>query len=242
MAAQPFGCAAAALPRDRLKNVCQVTRVVTGVGHYLCAQGVGLGFVLAAIFGHPALSDQSADRSAGLSAEYRTAKDEPELPEHAFRARLFGRLRSRVPKRDVTDLVGHHTCHLTFVTCGLDHSAVDVHRTAGQSKCIQIASVHDLKSIIEPRLAELRWYPRYQSLTDARYVIRRVMVVQHRELLLDLVRRLPPEPHIVFDLVFITRRLDGGLCDRGEGHCAQRRDQRGRRYPFYSHYCHISSE
>ena len=87
--------------------LAEIAGIVTGGGHYLRTENVGLRFVFAAVFRHPGLCADRSKLSARLTAKYRPAKDQTDRAELVAETALLRRLGGGVAEGDVADLVGH---------------------------------------------------------------------------------------------------------------------------------------
>ena len=118
-----------------------------------------------------------ADLRAGLAAQYRTAENRSDAENLIKRAVDFGLLGRRVPEGDVADFMGHYTGHFALVSRGFDHSAINEHRPARQRESVNIAGVHNLKSIIKRGLLELRRNCGNQPISNTLNIVLRLAVV-----------------------------------------------------------------
>ena len=59
-------------------------------------------------------------------------------------------------QRDVTDLVGHNTSHLTFSASCFDHSPVYIHWTTGKSEGVDVSRIDDFEIVIKFGMLKLR--------------------------------------------------------------------------------------
>jgi hypothetical protein len=239
VAAHPLGAAAAAFLFDRLEHVGHLTRVVSRTGQNLRAEDVGLPLVLAAVLhqletgahlraGRQHLAEAAAEDRAGNLADRRA--DRPLLAR--------GRLGGAVTQRHVRNLVRHHAGHLGFRLRLLDHAAIEEHRSAGQGERVDLLLVHDVERVAEPAVAVLGRDRLHQPATHVLDVVVHALVVQQRELFLDLVRRFLAKLHIVLDRVGVPRRDDLRL--RGGGPCHRERKDYRRDDPAVAskgHWC-----
>ena len=156
MAAEPFRSTAAfAFALDRSEHVRQIAGIVTGIGHDPRSENVGLRFVFAAELRHPDLSPEHTKLGACLSTEYCPAEDHPQYSKLFANSALFGRLSGRMTKCNVADLVGHYAGHFALITGLFDHAAVNVHWAARKGECIDVAGVHNLKTVNKCGLVKL---------------------------------------------------------------------------------------
>src|SRR5678816_4370427 len=70
---------------------------------------------------------------------------------------------SSMTKCDVTNFVGHHSGHLTFVPCSLNHSAIHIHWTTRQSEGVYVTRINNFKVVSEFRMLELTGYSTDQT-------------------------------------------------------------------------------
>src|SRR5262249_42092393 len=162
--AEETAAAAAALALNCLKHVRQIPRIVTGVGHDARAEKIGFSFVFATELQEVNTDGALRNLSCGW-ARQNTAEDSGDAC--AERVLLcFCCLRCSVTQRDVAKLVRHHPGHLAFITRGLNHSAVYVHRSARQRERVDVARIDDFEVVTKFRVLKLRRNSREQSLAD----------------------------------------------------------------------------
>src|SRR5688500_14752204 len=115
MAAQPFRSAVPPLTLDRLEHARHLARVVSGAGHDLCAQQIGLALELATELEEVsaggelrAFGDHRARAAAENGAEH--------LPGNRADLELLAsrRLHRAVPQDHVRELVRHHAGNLAL--------------------------------------------------------------------------------------------------------------------------------
>ncbi len=230
MAAQPFRCSAAATLRlDRLKHVGHVARVVPRARHDLRAKQVGLPLVVAAV--SEERSSKANLRAEGDRLTGHAAKHGPRnLPKNG--SDLIGHclacLRGAVAQRDVANLVREHAGDLAFVPGRLEHSAIDIHRTARQRERIEVAHVDDIERVTELRVPKFVRDVLHEPLTDALDVVVHAVVTKHRKLFGNFACRFASCLYVVLDFVLIFGSDDLGLAeDEGDG-CEKRDDCRCR--------------
>src|SRR5262249_2256452 len=119
---------------------------------------------------------------------------------------LAGLIRS-MAENHMPYLVSHDSRQLRFVVGGLDGSAIDVYRTAGQSKCIDRLVIHDFER--ERKLVFVRRFS-YELLTESRNVVNRLPIVHERKLPLRVLRGFPAEFDVLFDAEIVQTGFQSG--------------------------------
>ena len=214
MVAHELRAAAAALFLDRLEHVHEINRVVSGARHQLNAKQVGLLLVLATVTKKvgaqaklAALRDHLADPAANDRSGNRASNG-------ADRERLlFGRPGGPMSQNHVAELVRHDAGDLALDRGRLNHAAVDVHRTARQRKRIDLAHVDDVEGVAELALLQLRRDHLHQAPADSIHEGLDIAIAKTRQLLLDLLRRLLTNFHILRGRVLVLGRRDARLRD-----------------------------
>ena len=171
----------------------------------ICApEQIGLPLVLAAV-----LEEVGAEpelRSLRDDAAGRAADDRAENLA-GYRADLeflpLGRLRGAVTKRDVGDLVRHDAGHFALALRGLDHPAIEEHRTARQRERVDLLLVDDVERVAEPGMPELGRNGIDQALADALDVVVHALVVQHGQLLSRLGGSLLAELDVLLQRILV---------------------------------------
>ena len=230
--AQPLRAAPSALRLNLLKHLRQIARVVSGARHYLRAEQVGLLLVPAAVL-ERAEAEADLTRAADDLTDAAADDRARDLAEHGADLILLrlGGLRCDVAKGHVAHLVRHDAGHLALGVRGLDHAAVEEHRPAGQREGVDVACVNHVERVAELRVLVLRRDGRGETLADRVGVLAYVAVAQDRHLLVDLLRVLLTELHVVARLVLVPRRCDVRLRERRQRRQHEGGGQKQRRHP-----------
>ena len=122
-----------------------------------------------------------------------------------------------MPQNHVAELVRHDAGDLALDRGGLNHAAVDVHRTARQRKRIDLAHVDDFEGVSELAMLQLGRRHLHQAPADSIHEGLDAVISKKRQLLLDFLRRLLTEFHILCRRVLVLGRRDARLRDRQRG-------------------------
>ena len=116
-------------------------------------------------------------------------------------------------KCDVTNFVGHHSGHLTFVPCSLNHSAIHIHWTTRQSEGVYVTRINNFKVVSEFGMLELTGYSTDQTVANSGDITAYCLVIQQRKLLFSFLSSLTAQLYVILWTVLITVIFDLGLCD-----------------------------
>ena len=133
-------------------------------------------------------------------------------------------LRRAMTKCNVTQFVSHHSRDFAFVLRRLDHSTVDVHRTAREREGVDFLHVHNLERVLEFGMLKLRRNRASQSATDVTDVRRQPVVAQDGKLLLSLRCGLSSQLHIVSRLVAVFWWIHSRLRASAQRQCSDQGD------------------
>ena len=185
-----------------LEYVCKIVRVISSACHYLRAEYVSFRFILAAEF-----QKISADASLKDLADGRTTEDCAANAEYACEYGIlsgFRSLRRSVTKRYVAKLMSHDARYLTFISRGLNHSAIDVHRTARKSESVNVVRVDYAEIVVEFWMLKLLRNRCDKAIAYGRDIIFHFRVAQERHLLFDFCRSLTTYFNVVLRTVLVA--------------------------------------
>ena len=201
---------------DGAKHVGEIARVIAGVSHNARTQQISFSFIFAA---EP--QEWNSYRCLGDLAKPRSSEDGSQNAGDTCTHSIFlslCRLRGAMTQRHMAHLMRHHAGHLTFGARCLNHPAVHVHRSAGQSKSINVAGIEDLEIIVKFWMLKLRRNRRDQPLAYTFDIGAHVRVTQQRKLLFGFGSSLASQSNVIRRFVFVRVISDLGLRERRQRH------------------------
>ena len=122
---------------------------------------------------------------------------------------------------DVAELVGHHTGHLTFTVRRLDHAAVHVHWTTGQSERVYVSRVYDFEVVLKFGMLKLRWNGSHQPAPYTLHITSHLLVVKQGKLAFGFLGSLPSEFDVILNAKFVVVICDLCLRESRQRHHGQ---------------------
>ena len=234
MTAHPLRCAAARLLLDGFKHAAEVARIIAGARHDLCAEQIRLLLVFPAVLHQPGSKSELTslrDHVTPAAADHGAGDGAGDLAE--LKSLRLGGIRGPMSEQHVTQFVRHHADDFAFTLGGLEHSAIDEHRSAWQGERVDVLQVDRRERVLEDGVVEIGGRCRNEPLTEPIQVAGNRCILYQWILPAHLLSCFPPELNILFGRVLVPGRRHLRLCRRVDAHQDENGQQAEDRSPLF---------
>jgi hypothetical protein len=130
-------------------------------------------------------------------------------------------------QQNVREFVCHHAHDFTLGGGGVEHAALDEHRSARQRKRVDLLQVHWRERILEDGLLQFRGSSNDKPIAQLAEIAGDALVLDDRVLLADFGGSLASDFDVLFRRVLVVRRLDHRLGEQTGRRHRQHEDARG---------------